>query len=74
MSERVKQILQALVISAWYSESYHENKNFAENRYASIKASTNRVMNLSGAPANTWLLALCYVCLLLNHLANAALG
>jgi hypothetical protein len=74
MSERVKQILQALVISAWYSESYHENKNFAENRFASIKASTNRVMNLSGAPANTWLLALCYVCLLLNHLANAALG
>jgi hypothetical protein len=31
-------------------------------------------MNFSGAPANTWLLALCYVCLLLNHLASAALG
>jgi hypothetical protein len=30
MSERVKQILQALVISAWYSEPYHENQNFAE--------------------------------------------
>jgi hypothetical protein len=73
-SERVKQILRALVISAWYSEPYHENQNFAENRYACIKASTNRVMNLSGAPANTWLLALCYVCLLLNHLASAALG
>jgi hypothetical protein len=31
-------------------------------------------MNLSGAPANTWLLAMMYVCLLLNHLASAALG
>jgi hypothetical protein len=39
-----------------------------------FKTSTNHVMNLSGAPANTWLLALCNVCLLLNHLASAALG
>jgi hypothetical protein len=32
------------------------------------------VLNVSGAPANTWLLALDYVCLLLNHLASNALG
>jgi hypothetical protein len=74
MSELVKQILCALVISEWYSEPYHENQNFAENRYATIKASTNRVMNFSGAPASTWLLALIYVCLLMNHLASATLG
>jgi hypothetical protein len=41
MSEQVKQIIQALVISTWYSDPYHENQNFAENRYATIKASTN---------------------------------
>ena len=74
MSNRVKQILRAMCISSWYSEPYHENQNFAENRYGTLKAATNRVMNLSGAPANTWLLALIYVCLLLNHLASAALG
>jgi hypothetical protein len=74
MSERVKQIRRALFISSWYSKPYHENQNFAENRYATIKATTNRAMNFSGAPANTWLLALCYVCLLLNHLASATLG
>jgi septum formation inhibitor MinC len=74
MSEQVKQILHALAISAWYSEPYHENKIFAENRYATIKASTNRVIKFSGAPANTWLLAMLYVCLLMNHLASAALG
>ena len=73
MSLRVQQILCALFISAWYSEPYHENQNFAENRYGTIKATTNRVMNCSGAPANTWLLRLMYVCLLLNHLASAAL-
>jgi Reverse transcriptase (RNA-dependent DNA polymerase) len=74
MSERVKQILRALCISSWYSEPYHQNQNFAENRYSTIKTATNRLMNLSGAPAYTWLLALMYVCLLLNHLASEALG
>jgi hypothetical protein len=72
--ERVKQIFYILFISSWYSEPYNENQNFAENRYATIKATTNRVVDFSGAPATTWLLALCYVCLLLNHLASAALG
>jgi hypothetical protein len=74
MSSRVKHIFRALFIGAWYSEPYQENQNFAENRYSTIKATTNRVMNFSGAPANTWLLAMMYVCLLINHLASAALG
>jgi hypothetical protein len=41
ISERVKQILCALCISAWHSEPYHENQSFAENWYATIKATTN---------------------------------
>jgi hypothetical protein len=73
MSERAKQILRALVIRAWYSEHYHDNQNFAEKSICHHYGSTNRVMNFSGAPAHTWLLALMYVCLLLNHLASAAL-
>jgi hypothetical protein len=63
ISELLKQILLALVISAWYREPYHENQNSAENQYATIKASTNRVMNFSGTPANMWLLAMLCVCL-----------
>jgi hypothetical protein len=31
------------------------------------------VLNLSDAPANTWLLSLDYGCLFLNHLASAAI-
>jgi hypothetical protein len=61
-------------ISSLYSEPYHENQNFAENHSATIKATTNRVMNFSDATATTWLLALCFMCLFLNHLASAALG
>jgi hypothetical protein len=73
-SNRAKDILRALCISSWYSEPYHENQIFAENRYGTIKAATNRVLNLSVAPAHTWLLALMFVSLLMNHLASAALG
>jgi hypothetical protein len=74
MGSRVKDILRALIIQAWHSEPYHQNQNFAENRYNTIKAASKRALNLSGAPANTWLLALTYVCLLLNHLASPAIG
>jgi hypothetical protein len=73
-STRVKDILRALVISDWQSEPYQENQNFAENRYATIKAATNRVLNQSGASADSWLLAVQYVCHVLNHLASSTLG
>jgi hypothetical protein len=49
------------------------NQNFAKNSYATIKTATNQVMNFSSAPGHTWLLALTYVCLLLNHLASGTL-
>jgi hypothetical protein len=45
----VKQILRALCISSWYCEPFHQNQNFAENQYATVKATTNRVFNLSGS-------------------------
>jgi hypothetical protein len=67
MIEHVKQIVCALCISAWNSEPYNENQSFAENRYATIKAATSRVLNLSGSPTDTRLLVLMYVCLLLLY-------
>ena len=60
-------------ISNWHSEPYNQNQNPAEWRYRTIKASSNTVMNQSGAQANHWLLCLIYVCYLLNHIACAAL-
>jgi hypothetical protein len=58
-SERFKQFLCALFISSWYSKPFHENQIFAENRSATIKATTNRVMSFAGAPAT--ILASCSV-------------
>jgi hypothetical protein len=57
-STRIKDILRALIILDWQSEPYQQNQNFAKNRYINIKTATNRVINLSGAPSDCWLLAL----------------
>jgi hypothetical protein len=61
-STRINDILRALIISDWQSKPYQKNQKFAEKRYATIKTATNRVLNLSGAPAaDCWLLNLQYV-------------
>ena len=73
ISNKVMDILMAYHISNWHSEPYHQNQNPAEWRYRTIKSWTNTVMNRSGAPANSWLLCLIYVCYLLNHIACTAL-
>jgi hypothetical protein len=52
-SNCAKQILCALCISSWFSKPYHENQNFSEKLYGTLKATTNRLMNFSGAPENT---------------------
>ena len=73
ISNEVMDILRAYHISNLHSEPYHQNLNPAEWRLRTIKAWTNTVMNRSGAPANSWLLCLIYVCYLLNHIACAGL-
>ena len=73
ISNKVMDILRAYHISNWHSEPYHQNQSPAEWRYRTIKSWTNTVMNRSGAPANSWLLCLIYVCYLLNHIACSAL-
>jgi hypothetical protein len=72
-STRIKDNIRALIISDWQSEPYQQNRNFAENRYATINTATNRVVNLSGASPDCLLLALQYFCHVLNHLASATL-
>ena len=74
VSKKVKDILRAYAIGDWQSEPGNQNQNPAETRYRTIKAYTNNIMNRTGAPPNCWLLCMMYVCILLNHLACAALG
>ena len=73
ISNNAMDILRAYHISNCHSEPYHQNQNPAEWRYRTIKSWTNTVMNISGAPANCWLLCLIYVCYLHNHIPCTAL-
>jgi hypothetical protein len=62
--------LQTFCISHWQSEPHQQHQNAAERRYQNIKRSANRLLDRTGAPANTWLLCLQYVCYLFNHTYN----
>jgi hypothetical protein len=70
VSNKVQDILRTLCIQSWQSEPYQQHQNAAERRYQTIKRDTNRLFDRSGAPPNTWLLCLKYVCYLLNHTHN----
>jgi hypothetical protein len=74
ISNKVLDILRTLIIDDWQSEPYHEHQNPAERRYQTIKKYTNTILDRTGAPANTWLLALMYVCFVLNHAAHESLN
>ena len=74
ISNKVLNILRALVIGDWQSEPHQQQQNPAERRYQTVKTTANRVMDRSGAPAYTWLLCLTYVCYLLNHTYNGSIN
>ena len=73
-SKRVKDVLRSLVISDWQSKPYHQHQNPVERRYQTVKRHVNTLMNYTGAPASTWLLALLYVCYVLNRTASETIG
>ena len=74
ISQKIKDILRMYRIDDYQSEPGHQHQNFAENRIGTLKDYTNRILDRFGAPASAWLLALVYVCYLLNHVASPALG
>jgi hypothetical protein len=51
-----------------------QHQNFAERRWQDVKRITNTILDRSGSPENTWLLAEQYVCFILNHLATPSLS
>jgi hypothetical protein len=70
VSHKVTDILRTFCINNWQSEPHQQHQNPAERQYQTIKNCTNRILDLTGAPAHTWLLAIQYVCFLLNHIYN----
>ena len=73
ISNKVKDILRMYHSSSWHSEPYHQNQNPSEWCQRTIKAWTNTILNISGAPANFWLLCMNYACYILNHLSCKSL-
>ena len=67
VSNNVLDILRTFCIKNWQSEPHQQQQNPAERRFQTIKTAANRVLDRSGAPPDTLLLRLKYVCYLLNH-------
>ena len=73
IGQHEQDILQALFISSWQSKPHQQQQNLAERKYQTLRRYTNTTLSHTGAPANTWLLCLLYVCFLLNSLACQSL-
>jgi hypothetical protein len=74
ISNKVDDILRTFCIYHWQSEPHQHYQNPAEQRYQTIKNSTNHIRDCTGAPAHVWLLCLQYVCYLLNHTYNSTIN
>ena len=74
ISNRVKDILRALIIDAWQSEPHYQHQNFAENRWKHLQRNLNWVMNWRNVPAKFWLLCLIWVADVMNHTSEKSLG
>ena len=64
---KVLDILRSLYIGWWQSEPHQQQQNPAERRYQTLKSMTNSIMDYTGSPPFTWLLALTYASFILNH-------
>ena len=74
ISNKVKDILQALAILDWQSEPHQQHQNPCERRYQTIKSMANTILDHTGSPPFLWLLCLGYVCFLLNNVATSRTG
>jgi hypothetical protein len=72
ISNKVKDILRALIIGAWQSEPHQQHQNPAERKYQTLKRMANTIIDRTGSPGYTWLLALSYICYVLNNTASTA--
>ena len=74
ISNKVQDILRAYRIDDWQSEPHHQHQNYAERRIQEYKKKVDTTLDRTGAPGNTWLLALLYVIFILNSVAYAGLN
>ena len=68
---KVKDLLRMYIIGDYQSEPHHQHQNSAEQHIGKLKNYLNTLLDRVGAPASLWLLALCYIAYILNHMAYA---
>jgi hypothetical protein len=73
VSNKVAEILHTFCIDNWQNEPHQQHQNAAERPYPTIKNCTSRILDCTGAPASTRLLALQKLCFLLNHMYSTTL-
>ena len=61
VSGKAKDFFCTYVIGNWLSEPHQHQQNYTERKYQQVKNTTNQMMEQSGLPAYTWLLALIYI-------------
>ena len=66
VSNKVLDLLRNYVIGDWQSKPHFQHQNPAERRYQDVKRITNTLLDRTGAPSETWLLATLYVVFVLN--------
>jgi len=74
VGSKAKEILRTLMIDDRASEPHNPNQNYAERSWRDVKRNVNATMNMTGAPANTWLLALQYVIYVMNRTSMQTLN
>jgi len=74
MPARVKDILRALMIGSWKGEPCYQHQNFAEHRRGHVKSYLEWLMSFLDVDPDCWLLALNYVCNIMNLTAEKTLG
>ncbi|MEL6802173.1 MAG: hypothetical protein AAFO91_00130, partial [Bacteroidota bacterium] len=73
-SNAVRDILRMYNMRDLQSEPHQQNQNPAERRIQEVKATTNILLDRSGAPESCWLLCMTFVVYMLNRLAHDGLG
>jgi hypothetical protein len=73
INKKIHDILRAYIINDWQSEPHHQHQNYAERHYAIMKSRTYVILNRTGAPPDTWLLCMQYVCYIFNHMSVESL-
>ena len=73
ISNRVKNALRKIFIDDWKFDPHYQHQNFSERRYQNVKRQTNTLLYRTSAPSCTCLLAMIYVCFVLNHAYNSTI-